>query len=118
MTAHQPLSKQQTNEVEYLWEAFLNDDSLKQQLTSRYIYEHLFLSHIYFSDFQKATPNSPIQFFALVRSATPPGLPVKRIATRRPYDDPKVERVYYRHALIQQPLWIKHTNPMPLMAKS
>lgn len=31
-----------------------------------------------------------------MRSATPPGQPVKRISTRRPYDDPGVERVYYR----------------------
>lgn len=110
MTAHQPLSKQQTKQVD-IWEAFLNDDSLKQQLTSRYIYEHLFLSHIYFSDFQKATPNSPIQFFALVRSATPPGLPVKRIATRRPYDDPKVERVYYR--LVAYPATIVDKTHQP-----
>ena len=30
------------------WEAFLNEDSLKSQLSSRYIYEHLFLTHLYF----------------------------------------------------------------------
>ncbi|OEF27531.1 fatty acid cis/trans isomerase [Vibrio rumoiensis] len=95
MTDHEPLSQQQKNQIDK-WEAFLNGDSLKQQLTSRYIYEHLFLSHLYFSEYQKVTPKSSIQFFALVRSATPPGQPVKRIATRRPYDNPNVERVYYR----------------------
>ena len=30
------------------WEAFLNGDSLKQRLVSRYIFEHLFLAHLYF----------------------------------------------------------------------
>ncbi|HAO18259.1 MAG TPA: 9-hexadecenoic acid cis-trans isomerase, partial [Alteromonas macleodii] len=36
------------------------------------------------------------QFFNLVRSRTPPGQALDIIATRRPFDDPKVERVYYR----------------------
>ena len=30
------------------WETFLNETSLKQQLTSRYLYEHLFQAHIHF----------------------------------------------------------------------
>jgi hypothetical protein len=30
------------------WETFLNGDSLKEQLMSRYIYEHLFIGHLYF----------------------------------------------------------------------
>ena len=72
------------------WEAFLNQDGLKYQLSARYIYEHWFLAHIYFSDAQ--SPN----FFKLVRSSTPPGEDIKLINTRRPYDKPNVERVYYR----------------------
>ncbi len=72
------------------WEAFLNGDSLKQQLMSRYIYEHWFLAHLYFSALGDG------EFFRLVRSATPPGEPIEVIATRRPYDDPDVDRVYYR----------------------
>ncbi len=72
------------------WEAFLNQDSLKYQLSARYIYEHWFLAHIYF------TPETPKSFFKLVRSSTPPGEEIKLINTRRPYDDPKVSRVYYR----------------------
>jgi hypothetical protein len=72
------------------WEAFLNQDSVKARLVSRYIFEHLFLGHIYFDDLPLT------HFFALVRSATPPGEAIKLIATRRPYDDPGVERVYYR----------------------
>jgi hypothetical protein len=72
------------------WEIFLNGDSLKQQVMSRYLYEHLALTSLYFDDL------SHRQFFRLVRSRTPPGKPIDFIATRRPYDDPGVERVYYR----------------------
>jgi hypothetical protein len=35
-------------------------------------------------------------YFKLVRSRAPPGGPIDMIATRRPYDDPSVARVYYR----------------------
>jgi hypothetical protein len=72
------------------WEVFLNGDSLKQRLASRYIYEHLFLAHLYFDD------DPAHHYFRMVRSRTPPGQPIDLIASRRPYDDPGVERVYYR----------------------
>ncbi len=72
------------------WETFLNGRSNKQQLMSRYIYEHLFLGHIYFDDLEEK------KYFRLVRSRSAPGVPIDQIATRRPYDDPGVERVYYR----------------------
>lgn len=72
------------------WERFLNGSSNKQRLMSRYIYEHLFLGHIYFDDLDER------KYFSLVRSRTAPGLPINEIATRRPYDDPGVERIYYR----------------------
>ena len=72
------------------WETFLNGRSNKQQLMSRYIYEHLFLGHIYFDDVEER------KYFRLVRSRTAPGIPINQIATRRPYDDPRVERVFYR----------------------
>ena len=71
------------------WEAFLNEPSLKHQLTARYVYEHLFLASLYFHDVDDGA------FFRLVRSRTPVG-PVDEIPTRRPFDDPKVERVHYR----------------------
>ncbi|TEW53977.1 9-hexadecenoic acid cis-trans isomerase [Psychromonas sp. RZ22] len=80
------------------WEKKINGDSLKEQLIARYLYEHLFLGHVYFDDVPISTEQPP-RFFHLVRSTTPPGKPVEIIATRRPYDDPKVKRVYYRLVL-------------------
>jgi hypothetical protein len=88
-TPRAPIGEEFDAEIER-WEAFLNEDSLKAQLSSRYIYEHLFLTHLYFPDIDSR------QFFRLVRSSTPPGKPIDVIATRRPYDDPGVPRVYYR----------------------
>ncbi len=82
-----------------VWEGFLNGDSLKQRLMSRYIYEHLFLANLYFSEFIDPEPDAesakPV-FFRMVRSKTAPGQPVERISTRRPYNEPGVDRVYYR----------------------
>ena len=72
------------------WEAFLNGDSLKERLMSRYLYEHLFLGHLIFEGDPARTP------FRFVRSTTPPGQPVALMASRRPFDDPGVARVYYR----------------------
>ena len=77
------------------WEKFFNGDTLKERLMSRYLYEHLYLGHLQFEG--DATRAS----FRIVRSATPPGQPVKLIASRRPYDDPGVARVYYR--LVAEP---------------
>ena len=85
------------------WESFLNGESLKARLASRYIYEHWFIGHFYFDDL----PGN--EFFELVRSKTPPGQPIDVIATRRPYDDPRVERVYYRlRRLAETPLAKTH----------
>jgi Fatty acid cis/trans isomerase (CTI) len=72
------------------WEAFLNEPSLKTKLFARYIYEHLFLASLYFHELDEHT------FFRLVRSRTPPGKPVEEIPTRRPFDDPETDSVYYR----------------------
>lgn len=72
------------------WETFMNGDGNRARLAARYIYEHLFLGNIYFPEVD--APG----YFKLVRSRTAPGEPLQRIATRRPYDDPGVERVYYR----------------------
>ncbi|GAB3107524.1 fatty acid cis/trans isomerase [Aestuariicella hydrocarbonica] len=72
------------------WEQFFNQTPLKNQLVSRYIYEHLFLGALYFDEV------SSEHFFKLVRSTTPPGKPIKIIASRRPYDSPNTDEFYYR----------------------
>lgn len=92
-TARPPLAKKYLTAIEQ-WETWLNGDSLKRQLSSRYIYEHLFVAHLYFND--PSFSQGEKQYFKLVRSATPPGEPIKRINSRRPFDDPEVDRVYYR----------------------
>lgn len=79
-----------------LWEAFLNDPSPKSRLVARYLYEHLFLAHLYFA----GAEDGP--FFQLVRSFTPPGQPIKIIATRRPYDRPGADAFYYRFERIAE----------------
>lgn len=71
------------------WERFLNGDTMKEQLTARYIYEHWYVGQLHFEE-------APGRYFELVRSRTPPGKPIDVVATRRPYDDPGVARVYYR----------------------
>ncbi|RQW62723.1 fatty acid cis/trans isomerase [Vibrio viridaestus] len=93
MPEHEQISAALHAQIER-FELFLNQNSLKNRLAARYIYEHLFLSHLYFAD---VTPKAsrPV-FFQLIRSKTPPGQKVDLIATRRPYDNPGVERVYYR----------------------
>ncbi|WP_421132265.1 fatty acid cis/trans isomerase [Alteromonas sp. A079] len=89
------------------WESFLNNDSLKSQLMSRYLFEHLFLVHLHF------TAQTPQQFFKVIRSSTAPGQKVKSIHTRRPFDNPNVERVYYRIVPVKQTL--VHKSHMPML---
>ncbi len=72
------------------WERFLNRSSRKQQLVSRYLYEHLFHAHIHFAG------SPPREFYRLVRSRTPPGQAVDEIPSVRPYDDPGRALFYYR----------------------
>ena len=93
------------------WETFLNGVSPKEQLMSRYLYEHLFLAHLYFD----AGP--PRRFFRLVRSTTPPGEAIDFIASRRPYDAPKVERVYYRLEPVRTTILAKTHMPYVLNAQ-
>jgi hypothetical protein len=71
------------------WEAFLNGDSNKEKLVSRYLYEHLFQAHLHFEG------TDDREFYRLVRSTTAPGTPVDAIPTRRVYGDPG-SSVYYR----------------------
>jgi hypothetical protein len=71
------------------WEDFFNKKPIKNQVMSRYIYEHLFIGHIYF-------PSDSSRFYELIRSKTPPNEPIDIIATRYPFDSPETENVYYR----------------------
>ncbi|MFW2600058.1 fatty acid cis/trans isomerase [Aliarcobacter butzleri] len=70
------------------FEDFLNTPDIKHKVTARYIYEHLFLAHIYFDE-------KSGNFFELIRSSTPTGEKPKIIPTRFPYDEVK-EPFYYR----------------------
>jgi hypothetical protein len=90
------------------WEAFLNGDSPKHRLMSRYLYEHLSITHLYFDDLPEQ------QWFRLVRSRSAPGQPIDLIATRRPYDDPGVPRVYYRLQPVHASLLAKTHIPYAL----
>ncbi len=90
MASSPPLSEGLRDQVER-WERFLNQDSAKAQLISRYIYEHLFLANLYFDE----EPGSAV-YFKLVRSTTGPGEQIAIVKTRRPNSDPGVDRVYYR----------------------
>ena len=60
------------------FENFFNNQDIKHQVTARYIYEHLFLAHLYFD---KNSNN----FFEIVRSKTKTGK-IKVIPTRFPYE--------------------------------
>ncbi len=71
------------------WEAFLNQGDAKHAMTARYLYEHLYLAHANFG-------NSNKEFFELVRSRTPSPQPVDVIESIRPYDNPGVDKFYYR----------------------
>ncbi|CAD5110379.1 fatty acid cis/trans isomerase [Zestomonas carbonaria] len=71
------------------WEKLLNAPGAREALVGRWLFEHLFLAHLYFEGGEAG------HFFQLVRSRTPSGQPIDPIATRRPNDDPGSE-FYYR----------------------
>ena len=93
------------------WERFFNGASLREQLVNRYIYEHLFLAHLYFDE------DGRRQYFQLVRSSTAPGQPLKEIASRRPFDDPEIKRVYYRFRPVGETIVAKSHMPYALNAE-
>ncbi len=91
------------------WEEFFNKSGLRNQLVSRYLYEHLFPAHLYFDEIDSGN------FFELVRSSTPPGQPIRIIATLRPNDDPGAA-LYYRLRRVASTLVHKTHIPYPLDA--
>lgn len=72
------------------WEALLNAPDARGQLVARWLYEHLFLAHLYFADAAGG------HFFELVRSRTPPGEAIALIATPQPNSPPGAGPLYYR----------------------
>lgn len=87
------------------WEKFLNTKSIKGKIAARYIYEHLFLAHLYFED-------QPNIFFRLVRSENKKG-PIQELATVYPFDKPKSD-FYYRLRPITNTLVHKSHIPFKL----
>ncbi len=73
------------------WESFFNRPQKKHKLLSRYLYEHLFLGHLYLTE--KGAQKG--EFFKLVRSRTSGDEAIDFITTRRPNDDPQ-GAVFYR----------------------
>jgi hypothetical protein len=106
------LSPSLTEEQEQIgqWEAFFNRIAPKNQLVSRYLYEHLFLAHLYFEGLHSGN------FFELVRSSTPSGEPIRVIPTLRPNDDPG-QPFHYRLRKIEQTIVHKTHITYPLSEK-
>ena len=92
------------------WEALLNARGAREVLVGRWLYEHLFLAHLYFEGGERG------HFFQMVRSRTPSGQPIDPIATRRPNDDPGND-FYYRLWPIQGVIVHKTHITYPLSAK-
>lgn len=84
-----PLSTDLDQEIAE-WERLLDEPALEARVAARYAYEHWAFAHLYFP----SHPDGP--FFEIVRSRTPAPEPIDVIATRFPYDDPGVERFWYR----------------------
>ena len=85
-------SKAALREIEK-WEKFFNAPDAKHQMTARYLYEHLYLAHIYF-------PSAKGEYYQLIRSYTPSPQKAQIIPTLRPFDDPEVKQFYYRFVKI------------------
>ena len=88
-----PVSAAETEQVA-AWERLLNAPGAREDLVARWLYEHLFLAHLYVEG------GEPGHFFQVLRSRTPSGQPVDPIATRRPNEDPGTT-FYYRLAPVQ-----------------
>ena len=71
------------------FEEFFNNRDAKHQVSARYLYEHLYLAHIYF-------PSAKGEYFKLIRSSTPAPQKPEIIATTRVFDAPNAAKFYYR----------------------
>ncbi len=87
------------------WETWLNSDDKRTKLIARYVYEHLYLGHLYLRQQNLDTNHDNtdngkkndkhIQFYTLERSYTPSGKSVIPVSTLKPFDDP-AKPFYYR----------------------
>jgi hypothetical protein len=93
------LSSAAQDEVD-AWEEWLNRDSLRARLLSRYLYEHLYLGHLYLQGDGDA---HALGFFRLVRSHTPAPQPIQPVATVRP-NEPVDGEFFYRLQAITETL--------------
>lgn len=90
------------------WESLLNAPGARESLVARWLFEHLFIAHLYFEG------GEPGHFFQWVRSRTP-SQPIDLINTRRPNDDPGT-RIYYRLWPVQGVIVHKTHITYPLSA--
>ncbi len=90
------------------WESLFNQPSMKARLSSRYIYEHLFLASIYFEE-------KPQVFFRLTRSKTKSG-PFVEVSTSFPFGDPEGDFTY-RLRPITNTIMHKHHIPFVFSKK-
>ena len=86
-----PSNQRQAEKQIITWESFLNEASPKQQLVSRYLFEHLFYAHMYFSAVNG--DEAPV-YYRLVRSRAAAPAAIDEIATRLPYDAPEIPFSY------------------------
>ena len=99
LAAEQALAKRR-------WEEFLNGQDLEHKLVARYLYEHMFLASLHFSE-------SSTRYHRIVRSRTACDRPLDEIATRRPSDDPK-ETFHYCFQPAQETIVEKTLLPYTL----
>ena len=76
------------------WEAWLNHPDPERQLVARWLFEHLYLAHLHFSDLGDAP-----RFFEVLRSYTPPGEAIRPVTTALPNGDAQAP-VHYRLRLL------------------
>lgn len=87
------------------WESLFNRKGVQAQLSSRYLYEHLFLASLYFE-------SHPDIFFRLTRSKTVEG-PFIEVSTSFPFGDPR-GKFTYRLRPITNTIMHKYHIPFPL----
>ena len=88
------------------WEEFLNGQDPEHKLVARYLYEHLFLASLHFSE-------GSTEYHRVIRSRTACDQPLDEIATRRPSDDPK-EAFHYCFQPAQEIIVEKTLQPYTL----